>query len=78
MCFAAIPYTTCVFNGNSPEIRNLPRMTSRLISKLDRESYSGLCKKQANYLYFKVFAVNDIIRFSYFGLILESEITGSE
>ena len=37
MCFAAIPYATCAFNGKSPEIRYLLRVTSHLISKLDRE-----------------------------------------
>ena len=37
-CFAAIPYTARAFNGNSPEIRNLPFVISRLISKFDRES----------------------------------------
>ncbi len=26
-CFATIPYTTRACNGNSPEIRNLPRVT---------------------------------------------------
>ena len=35
-CFVAIPYNMRAFNGNSPEIRNLPRVTSCLISKLDR------------------------------------------
>ncbi len=31
VCFAAIPYNTRAFHGSSPEIRNLPEMTSRLI-----------------------------------------------
>ena len=35
--FATIPYTTQAFNGNSPEMGNLPCVTLRLISKLDRE-----------------------------------------
>ena len=30
-------YTTREFYGNSPEIHNLQRVTSRLISKLDRD-----------------------------------------
>ena len=35
-CFAAIPYTTRMFDGNSPEIRNIQEVMSRLISKLER------------------------------------------
>ncbi len=35
-CFAAIPYTTHVFYGNSPDIRTLPEVTSHLILNLDR------------------------------------------
>ncbi len=35
-CFAAIPYTTRAFHNTSPEIRNLPEVTSGLISKLYR------------------------------------------
>ena len=35
--FAATPYTMRAFPGTWPEIRDLPEVTSRLISKLDRE-----------------------------------------
>ncbi len=38
-CFAAIPCTTCAFIGYLPEIRNLSRVISCLISKLDRKSF---------------------------------------
>ena len=33
---------TCALYGYSPEIRNLPCVTSRLISELDREYAEGL------------------------------------
>ncbi len=35
--YTEIQYTTHAFNGNPPEICNLPCVTSRLISKLDRK-----------------------------------------
>ena len=41
--FAAIPYTTCVFCGISPEICNLPEVISCLISEFGQSVYQMLC-----------------------------------